>query len=63
MFSEKSFYSDLDVEILDESRTIVPFGSFEQLHNDAEPCSIDRRKAFSKAGSDMFGSFMVIKLM
>ena len=53
LFSEnhKSFYSDLDVEILDESRTIVPFGSFKHLHNDVEPCSIDRRKAFSKAES------------
>ena len=51
LFSEKSFYSDLDVEILDESRTIVPFGSFKHLHNDVEPCSIDRGNVFSKAGS------------
>ena len=51
--NHKSFYSDLDVEILDESRTIVLFGSFKHLHNDVEPCSIDRRKAFSKAGSEI----------
>ena len=55
LFSEnhKSFYSDLDVEILDECRTIVPFGSFKHLHNDVEKCSIDTRKAFCKAGSDI----------
>ena len=55
LFSEnhKSFYSDLDVEILDECRTIVPFGSFKHLLDDVEKCSIDTRKAFSKAGSDI----------
>ena len=55
LFSEnhKPFYSDLDVEIVDESRTIAPFGSFNNLHNDVEPCRIDRRKAFSKAGSEI----------
>ena len=37
--------------ILDKSRTIVPFGSFKHLHNDVEPCSIDRGNVFSKAGS------------
>ena len=55
LFSEnhKSFYSDLDVEILDECRTVVPFGSFKHLLDDVEKCSIDTRKAFSKAGSDI----------
>ena len=51
--NHKSFYSDLVVEILDESRTKVPLGSFKHLHNDVEPCSIDGRKAFSKAGSEI----------
>ena len=55
LFSEnhKSFYSDLDVEILDECRTIMPFGSFKHLLDDVEKDSIDTRKACSKAGSDI----------
>ena len=55
LFSEnhKSYYTDLDVEILDECRTIVPFGSFKHLNDSVEKCSIDTRKAFSKANSDI----------
>ena len=46
LFTEnhKSYYTDLDVEILDECRTIVPYGSFKHLINDTELCSIDKRK-------------------
>ena len=55
LFTEnhKSYYTDLDVEILDECRTIVPHGSFKHLVKDTELCSIDRRKAFSKSASDI----------
>ena len=55
LFTEnhKSYYTDLDVEILDECRTIVPYGSFKHLVKDTEPCSIDKRKAFSKSASDI----------
>ena len=55
LFTEnhKSYYTDLDVEILDECRTIVPYGSFKHLVKDTELCSIDKRKAFSKSASDI----------
>ena len=55
LFTEnhKSYYTDLDVEILDECRTIVPYGSFKHLNSDTELCSIDKRKAFSKSASDI----------
>ena len=55
LFTEnhKSYYTDLDVEILDECRTIVPYGSFNHLVKDTELCSIDKRKAFSKSASDI----------
>ena len=55
LFTEnhKSYYTDLDVEILDECRTIVPYGRFKHLNSDTELCSIDKRKAFSKSASDM----------
>ena len=55
LFTEnhKSYYTDLDVEILDECRTIVPYGRFKHLVNDTELCSIDRRKSFSKSASDI----------
>ena len=55
LFTEnhKSYYTDLDVEILDECRTIVPYGKFKHLVNNTELCSIDRRKAFSKSASDI----------
>ena len=50
LFSEniKSYYTDLDVEILDECRTIVPFGYLGKDRNiDVQKCSIDTRKAFT----------------
>ena len=55
LFAEnhKSYYTDLDVEILDECRTIVPYGRFKHLVKDTELCSIDKRKAFSKSASDI----------
>ena len=55
LFTEnhRSYYTDLDVEILDECRTIVPYGSFKHLVKDTELCSIDKRKAFSKSASDI----------
>ena len=55
LFTEnhKSYYTDLDVEILDECRTIVPHGRFKHLVKDTELCSIDKRKAFSKSASDI----------
>ena len=63
LFTEnhKSYYTDLDVEILDECRTIVPYGRLVRLINgrdmhliyNSELCSIDRRKAFSKSASDI----------
>ena len=55
LFTEnhKSYYTDLDVEILDECRTIVPYGRFKHLVKDTELCSIDKRKAFSKSASDI----------
>ena len=55
LFTEnhKSYYTDLDVEILDECRTIVPYGRFNHLVKDTELCSIDKRKAFSKSASDI----------
>ena len=55
LFTEnhKSYYTDLDVEILDECRTIVPYGRFKHLVKDTELCSIDMRKAFSKSASDI----------
>ena len=55
LFTEnhKSYYTDLDVELLDECRTIVPYGSFNHLVKDTELCSIDKRKAFSKSASDI----------
>ena len=55
LFTEnhKSYYTDLDVEILDECRTVVPYGSFKHLNSDTELCSIDKRKAFSKSASDI----------
>ena len=55
LFTEnhKSYYTDLDAEILDECRTIVPYGSFNHLVKDNELCSIDKRKAFSKSASDI----------
>ena len=55
LFTEnhKSYYTDLDIELLDECRTIVPYGSFNHLVKDTELCSIDKRKAFSKSASDI----------
>ena len=55
LFTEnhRSYYTDLDVEILDECRTIVPYGSFKHLVKDTELCSTDKRKAFSKSASDI----------
>ena len=55
LFTEnhKSYYTDLDVEILDECRTIVPYGRLKHLIKDTELCSIDKRKAFSKSASDI----------
>lgn len=64
LFSEnpKAYFTDLDVEILDECRTIVPSGSFNPLyyHFDVQECSIDTRKACSKAGSNI-GKVPVLK--
>ena len=51
--NQKSYCTDLDVEILDECRTIVPYGRFKHLVKDTELCSIDKRKAFSKSASDI----------
>ena len=60
LFSEntKSYYTDLDVEILDECRTIVPHGYLGETryevmkgYMDFHPCSIDTRKAFTYACS------------
>ena len=54
LFSEnlKSYYTDLDVEILDECRTIVPCGYLgKHVNIDVQKCSIDTRKAFSFGGS------------
>ena len=55
LFTEnhKSYYTDLDIELLDECRTIVPYGRFKHLNSDTELCSIDKRKAFSKSASDI----------
>lgn len=49
--SHKSFYNDIDIDILDETRTIVPSGTFCKkilLHEKSE---IDVRKAFTHSGT------------
>ena len=45
LFAENrtSYYTDLDVEILDQCSAIVPYGRFQHLINDTELCSIYRR--------------------
>ena len=45
LFAENrtSYYTDLDVEILDQCSPIVPYGRFQHLINDTELCSIYRR--------------------
>ena len=47
--SHKSDYSELDVTILDECRTVVPSGYFDKNVDVKTLCEIDRTKAFTWA--------------
>ena len=47
--SHKSDYPELDVAILDECRTVVPSGYFDQNVDVKTLCVIDRTKAFTWA--------------
>ena len=47
--SHKSDYSELDVAILDECRTVVPSGYFDKNVDEKTLCEIDRNKAFTWA--------------
>jgi len=47
--SHKSDYSELDVAILDECRTVVPSGYFDKNVDVKTLCEIDRTKAFTWA--------------
>ena len=54
--AHKSYYNDVDVEILNECRTIVPNGRFKNISEEIEVnerCSIDKRKAFTHAGGQI----------
>ena len=48
--AHKSYYSQTDIDILDEARTIVPAGYFKN-NSTNETVEIDRNKAFTKAFS------------
>ena len=48
--AHKSYYSQTDIDILDEARTIVPTGYFKN-NSTNETVEIDRTKAFTKAFS------------
>ena len=48
--AHKSYYSQTDIDILDEARTIVPTGYFKNNFTN-ETVEIDRTKAFTKAFS------------
>ena len=45
--SHKSDYSEFDVAILDECRTVVPSGYFDKNFDVKTLCEIDRTKAFT----------------
>eukprot|EP00438_Fugacium_kawagutii_P018169 Skav234138 [mRNA] locus=scaffold1519:11582:14900:- [translate_table: standard] len=47
--SHKSFYNDIDIEILDEARTIVPLGLTEERVKSKGKTEIDVSKAFTDA--------------
>ena len=53
----KSYYSEIDVKVLDECRTNPPHGRFQHLDEEGwckTKCSIDRRKAYSFEGTRIF---------
>jgi hypothetical protein len=51
--TSKSKYSEIDVEILDECRTIVPIGYFDKEISLTKLTEIDRNKAFTSALCDI----------
>ena len=58
--AHKSFYNDVDVQVLDECRTIIPHGSFKKIINgeniiveDSDIREIDCCKAFTKAFTEI----------
>ena len=64
--SHKSFYNDIDIEILDEARTIVPLGFTEERVKSKGKTEIDVSKAFTDAflkidGIPVFNQFDIWK--
>ena len=49
--NHKSKYSEVDVQILDECRTVVPIGFFDKEVRMKDLKEVDENKAFTNAGS------------